>query len=44
MAGTAEKDSFAAGFVFGAGFARVPAPRALFPLFLGSAGPLSSCF
>ena len=27
----------------GAGFARDPAPRAVFPLFLGSAGPLSSC-
>ena len=43
MAGTAQKDSYAAGFVFGAGLARDSAPRAVFPLFLGSAGPLSSC-
>ena len=38
MAGTALKIGYAAGFVFGAGFARDPAPRAVFPLFLGLEG------
>ena len=39
MVGMAQKDSYAAG-VAGilAGFARYAAPRAVFPLFLGSAG------